>query len=110
MMRVRTGETDQLAQGVHMGPHQLVHFAYATRIVQRIDESLRKKATPDPVDLAESKGDADIAAIISQLETEMLQAAEAMDFERAAMLRDQLFRIKGVKKDAAKKKKSALPK
>jgi len=40
----------------------------------------------------------------------MLQAAEAMDFERAAMLRDQLFRIKGVKKDAAKKKKSALPK
>jgi excinuclease UvrABC nuclease subunit len=31
------------------------------------------------------------------LEKEMEEAAEAMDFERAALLRDQLFELKAVK-------------
>ncbi len=44
----------------------------------------------DPVSVAEAGGDEDIAAVIAELEEEMLQAANNLQFEKAAMLRDQI--------------------
>ena len=53
----------------------------------------------------------DLEATIGMIESEMAAAAEAMDFERAALLRDQLFecraRLEG-KKPGGKKKKAGF--
>ncbi len=40
--------------------------------------------------VAELNGDEDVAAVISELEIEMEEAASALEFERAALLRDQI--------------------
>ena len=44
----------------------------------------------DPISVAEAKGDQDVAIVIAELETEMLEAAENLRFEQAALLRDQI--------------------
>ncbi len=44
--------------------------------------------------IQEEGGDYDVHEVISQLESEMAQAAEALEFERAAMLRDQIAGLK----------------
>ncbi|MGH8020814.1 MAG: helicase-related protein, partial [Opitutaceae bacterium] len=44
--------------------------------------------------VAESMGDEDVAAVIAQLEDEMQEAANALEFERAALLRDQVNALK----------------
>ncbi len=49
----------------------------------------RKEAT-DPISVSEAGGDEDVAAIIAELEEEMLSAAAELQFERAAVLRDQI--------------------
>ena len=43
----------------------------------------------------------DIHEAVQDVEREMLEAAEALEFERAAMLRDQLFELKNALKPAA---------
>jgi excinuclease ABC subunit B len=61
--------------------------------VQRaIQSSLHygKKETADPVSVKEAGGDENIATIIAELEEEMLSAANDLEFERAAVLRDQI--------------------
>ena len=40
--------------------------------------------------ISETGGDYDVAETIRRLEAEMHEAAEALEFERAAMLRDQI--------------------
>ena len=47
-----------------------------------------------PCLVAESGTDYDVHTAIRQLEREMLQAAEALEFERAAALRDELDELK----------------
>ncbi len=44
----------------------------------------------DAVNVAEAHGDEDVAAVLAELESEMLEAAEQLQFERAAVLRDQI--------------------
>ncbi len=57
------------------------------------------------------EGDYDILEAIRQIEQEMLEAAEALEFERAAMLRDQVFSLKkGTGQKPAALKKTAAPK
>ncbi len=51
-------------------------------------------ATPDPVSVAEAHGDRDVAAVLAELEQEMLDAANKLEFERAAVLRDQIDALK----------------
>jgi excinuclease ABC subunit B len=41
-----------------------------------------------------SEGDEDVAAVISSLEEEMLEAARNLEFEKAALLRDQIAVLK----------------
>jgi excinuclease ABC subunit B len=51
-------------------------------------------ATPDPVSVAEAHGDREVAAVLAELEQEMLDAAGKLEFERAAILRDQIEALK----------------
>ncbi len=44
----------------------------------------------DPISVAEADGDEEVAAVIAELEAEMLEAASNLEFERAAILRDQV--------------------
>ena len=44
----------------------------------------------DPISVSEAKGNQDVAIVIAELETEMLEAAENLRFEQAALLRDQI--------------------
>jgi excinuclease ABC subunit B len=53
-----------------------------------------KRDSADPVSVAEAMGDEDVASVIAEIETEMLEAAENLEFERAALLRDQLDALK----------------
>lgn len=48
----------------------------------------------DPVTVSEAGGDEDVAAVIVELESEMLEAANGLEFERAALLRDQIDALK----------------
>ena len=54
-------------------------------------ESTRKEA--DAV-LREGGGDIDLTSTIQELESEMLKAAEDLQFEKAALLRDQIKELK----------------
>tara|TARA_B100001248_G_scaffold262503_1_gene258956 strand:- start:58874 stop:60844 length:1971 start_codon:yes stop_codon:yes gene_type:complete len=67
-----------------------------------LQESLQlaspKKA--DPISLKDAGGREAVATVIAELESEMLQAAEDLAFERAAVLRDQISLLK---KQAKKK-------
>ena len=47
--------------------------------------------------MAETGEDYDINEVIHQLEQEMLEAAEALEFERAATLRDQIKDLRNAK-------------
>ena len=49
----------------------------------------------DPVSVQEARGDQDVAAVIAELESEMLAAAAELQFERAAILRDQIDALRG---------------
>ncbi len=57
-------------------------------------EAIAEEVAIDPLTLAESGGDQDVAKVISELEDEMLQAAADLEFERAAILRDQIEALK----------------
>ena len=54
--------------------------------------SKKKSAEPPPQEVFESQ--AEYEATVAKLEQEMHRAAEKLDFERAAELRDRLKRLK----------------
>ena len=67
------------------------------RIRKNIAESLKTiyETAEDTVELAvaETGEDYDLNEMIRQLEKEMMEAAEALEFERAAVLRDQIKKL-----------------
>lgn len=78
------------------------------RAVQKSLHYGRKAAEPDPVSVREAGGDTDRALVIAQLEEEMLEAARSLEFEKAALLRDQIQTLRGEQpKGGAKARKSA---
>jgi excinuclease ABC subunit B len=65
--------------------------------VQRpIEDSLVVK-DDGTADITMLKGDKDLQAVLSDLETEMLAASDRYEFERAAHLRDQIATLRGEK-------------
>jgi excinuclease ABC subunit B len=64
-------------------------ITFSTRIADAREEPA--KVAEEPVTYAE---EVDVEAHIKILEAEMAEASEALDFERAALLRDQLFELK----------------
>ncbi len=74
-----------------------------------VQESLHygKPAENDQLMVAELTGDDEVAAVISELETEMLDAAKNLQFEKAALLRDQIDTLKsGEFKSSGRKSKA----
>lgn len=74
-----------------------LHGITPRTIVKSINEGLRiKQAGRQAAELVvrESGGDYDVQAVIGEMESEMLAAAEAMEFERAALLRDQIAELR----------------
>ncbi len=72
--------------------------------VRRAIQATMRKPVIDPVAAELKEGQADIKQAIHDIEEEMFEAAEKLDFERAAMLRDQLARIKEGQSAARAKK------
>jgi excinuclease ABC subunit B len=72
------------------------HGIVPTTVVRGIQESLgsivRGKAGATTVNVNE-----DVALTIAQLEEEMIEAAENLEYEKAALLRDQIAELKGMK-------------
>jgi excinuclease ABC subunit B len=64
-----------------------------------------RKETADPVSIHEAGGDEDVATIIAELEEEMLSAATDLQFERAAVLRDQIEALRNPETFEGKKRK-----
>ena len=63
------------------------------------------EAADDPLALAEDSPE-DVKSVIAQLESEMLAAANGLEFEKAAMLRDQVQYLKtGEKKQTYRRGK-----
>ncbi len=50
----------------------------------------RKEEEIDPICVSEAGGDEEVAVVIAELEEEMIAAANDLQFERAALLRDQV--------------------
>ncbi len=53
-----------------------------------------KEEAVDQVNVAEAGGDEDVATVLAELESEMLEAASNLEFERAAVIRDQIDALK----------------
>ncbi len=62
----------------------------------------KHKDTEDDFPLAVAEDEADIQTVIAQLHTEMLQAANNLQFEKAAQLRDQIQHLKGLDNPSGK--------
>ena len=60
------------------------------RAVQSSLQPYKEKVDADPLSVAEAGGDMDVAAVLAELEEEMLEASAKLEFERAAILRDQI--------------------
>ncbi len=67
------------------------------KIQKAISESLAQAEKAHEVEeyvVKEAGEDYDVVQVIAEMEREMAEAAEAMEFERAALLRDQMFELK----------------
>jgi len=77
--------------------HNKEHGITPRQIVRGIQESLavvKKAEELDESVVREGKGDYDVHEVVREIEKEMLDAAASLEFERAAMLRDQLAELK----------------
>lgn len=57
----------------------------------------RRESVIDPISLEDAKGDEALARTLANLEAEMIEAADKLEFERAALLRDQIVALKSTK-------------
>jgi len=86
-------ETRRQVQGSYNEEHGIVPKS----IVREIRDGLRTYVEEESVErsvVRESGVEYDIYQVISEVEKEMLEAAEALEFERAAVLRDELLELK----------------
>lgn len=74
-----------------------VHHITPTSVKRGDQTSLYTPKEETPLMVAETTGDADVLEVIRELEEEMLAAAEALQFEKAAILRDQIKALKAMR-------------
>ncbi|MDD5708582.1 MAG: excinuclease ABC subunit UvrB, partial [Kiritimatiellae bacterium] len=75
------------------------HGISPTGIQRAINEELRSEATARQIAaraVAETEAEYDVTTAIADLEREMTEAAEALEFERAAALRDEIRELRHV--------------
>jgi len=72
------------------------HNITARSVTRAVEESLSSRPTGDKAVsvINDAGGNFDVTETIRELETEMLQAAEKFEFEKAALLRDQIRELK----------------
>ena len=80
------------------------------RAVQESLQTVLKGRELNASMVREDGGDFDITEVIRELEAEMQQAAASLEYERAALLRDQIKELKGPDEAAAKKKRVSYKK
>ncbi|HOW98556.1 MAG TPA: excinuclease ABC subunit UvrB, partial [Kiritimatiellia bacterium] len=74
-------------------------------IVKAIQDSLAEQEAAKEVEsqaIREAGVEYDAAQVMADIEREMMEAAEALEFERAALLRDQLYELKAAQKKQEK--------
>ena len=86
--------------------YNLKHGITPKGTMRPIEESLVDEEAEDVLAVAEGTDDRDIARVLSDLESEMLTAADELQFERAAVLRDQIESLRTGKPAPAKRRKS----
>ncbi|MEI7730025.1 MAG: excinuclease ABC subunit UvrB [Verrucomicrobiota bacterium] len=77
--------------------YNLEHHITPRSVIRALEESLSSHhQTQEEADsvLREATGDLDMTETINELETEMLSAANNLEFEKAALLRDQIRELK----------------
>jgi excinuclease ABC subunit B len=77
--------------------YNLEHGITPKSVVKAIQDSLaiiRQAEDVEDMVVRESGTDVDVAQVIADLEREMMEAADQLEFERAALLRDQLHELK----------------
>ena len=97
--------------------HNLEHGITPRGVKRAVQASLHysdRSNEIDPISVAEAQGDGDVAAVIAEMETEMIEAANDLQFERAAILRDQIDALKkgdfgGTKKSSTRGRKKYRP-
>ncbi len=72
--------------------HNLLHGITPRSVTRALEASL---APPEDPVTHQKPSDLDTAAVLADLEREMLEAADRLEFERAAHLRDQVAALKG---------------
>ena len=70
--------------------YNLKHGITPKGTMRPIEESLVEAEAEDALAVAEGTDDRDIALVLADMEAEMLTAADELQFERAAVLRDQI--------------------
>ncbi len=77
--------------------YNLANGLTPTKISKAISESLSQAEKAHEIEeyvVREAGEDYDVVRAIAEMEREMTEAAEAMEFERAALLRDQIYELK----------------
>lgn len=85
------------------------HGITPTTIVKKISEGMALPSKAKEVEervVREAGGDYMLTELVAELEKEMLEAAQSLEFERAAILRDQLRELKGESEPKKRKKKA----
>lgn len=80
--------------------YNLEHGITPTGVRRSDQHSLHQReelSQKDPLMVTEGVGDREVAAVLAELEEEMQQAARDLEFERAAILRDQIESLKSGK-------------
>jgi excinuclease ABC subunit B len=92
------------------------HGITPTSIQKSIQEGLVIEAQSQDIEslvARESGADYDVHATLREMEAEMIEAADSLEFERAAMLRDQIKELRsasGIQGDEPKSTASTKPK
>jgi excinuclease ABC subunit B len=95
------------------------HGITPSKIEKAIREDLaqgEKARKTEEYIVREGGGDYDVLTVMAEMEREMTEAADAMEFERAALLRDQIYELKqaenpfkGTIQEKPRKKSSTYP-
>ena len=88
-------------QIAHNKKHGMTPRSVSRPIEQRLGDRLGGQQA-NAVTLRESVDDLDVVETIRELEKEMIDAAEKLEFEKAALLRDQVSELKNLTGESAK--------
>jgi len=97
---LRISEYRRKRQIVHNKKHGITPRSVSRPIEQRLGDRFGGQQA-SAATLRESMDDLDVVETIRELELEMIEAAEKLEFEKAALLRDQVMELKNLSGDPA---------